>query len=164
MGLRGALESHNVGVTVICPGLVESEMADAAIGGLSLPSWLPIRPLATETAARKMIKAIACNVGVLVLREHAESGEFVIVPVRAQPRRLCQHECAIRMQSHIKGVDGIELAERARRSNRMNLGGVARAREILQQHLRRRIVPVCRPAVRRRLLIRLIIGRGARIA
>ena len=80
MGLRGMLEPDGVGVTVLCPGLVASEMASATLGSLDLPTWLPIRPLSTETAARRIIHAIGTNVGVHVMREHAAEflgGQFL---------------------------------------------------------------------------------------
>ena len=75
MGLRGLLQPYGVGVTVLCPGLVASEMEASVLSGVPLPTWLPMMTLPTNRAVRKMIDAIGSNVGVHVMREHA--GEYL---------------------------------------------------------------------------------------
>lgn len=74
MGLRGLLQPYGVGVTVLCPGLVASEMATSIN---SRETIIKNKAVPTGVAVAAMRRAIGTNVGVHVMREHSSEMQGV---------------------------------------------------------------------------------------
>lgn len=69
--LRLEAAPHGVGVSVVCPGFIRSNILDATRyvnqDREQLTSGIPIQPMSAETCARKILRGTAANRAIIVV-------------------------------------------------------------------------------------------------
>jgi 3-oxoacyl-[acyl-carrier protein] reductase len=111
--LRTELSRHGLGVTALCPGLVDTNLFSAAARGVDRgenkapPRWLLATP---ELIARRAIRAIYRNQGVVVVQPYARA---LYLLKRFAPRLL---DAASRLRTPRRGSRDVRSDEPGRRA------------------------------------------------